>query len=305
MTQAVKNFFLFLSTERSASPNTISAYQTDLKMFCDYLNGTPPEKATEKHVKGFLESLKDRQPPYAAVTIERKISAIRSFFLYLEFKGEMAVNPTKWVLAPRAERTPIQALTSNELELLISQATKKRSAIGLRDKAILGILYGTGLRASELCGLNLEDVYLPETLGVALDISYVQIEDRYEKIRVIPFANDLAVFVLGYLIYSRPKLVKRTPSEPRCDGKSAFFVNRRGGRLTRQGLWLILTDYAREAGITKPVTPEIIRHSYAVHMLSNGADLTKVQQYLGHAKTSTTKEYIQIQDLSREATEVQ
>jgi integrase/recombinase XerD len=286
MDEHIGHFLNFLSVEKGASGNTILAYKNDLTQFDGYVtdlrgNGKPRdwEQLERDLIVDYVLSLKRKN--YAEATVARKVAAIKSFFQYMQAEGTIRRNPTESLESPRVGRSLPKPLSVTEVDELLEQPMKRNTPEARRDRAMLELLYATGLRVTELVSLNMEDV------NMAPPHPYVRCMGKGQKERTIPIHEQAAVAVTDYLNEGRAALVKHR-------NESALFVNRRGERLTRQGFWLILKQYAKEANITKPVTPHTLRHSFATHMLRGGAPLRNVQELLGHANISTTQVYTQI-----------
>jgi integrase/recombinase XerD len=284
MDDQIGHFLNFMSVEKGASLNTVSAYRNDLQQFDGYVtgvngNGKPRNwEALEREViLEYLSSLKGRN--YAEATVARKVAAIKSFFQYLQAEGVIRRNPAENLQSPRVGRSLPKPLTVTQVDELLEQPLKRNTPEAKRDRAMLELLYATGLRVSELVYLNMDDVNLTA--------SHVRCMGKGSKERTIPIHEQALAAVVEYLNEGRPPLVK-------AKKENALFVNRRGERLTRQGFWLILKQYAREANIDAHVTPHTLRHSFATHMLKGGMNLRQVQELLGHANISTTGVYTQV-----------
>ena len=285
MDEHIGHFLSFLSVEKGASGNTVSAYRNDLQqfdLFITGLNGNGQHardwEALERTlIAEYLLSLKRKN--YAEATVARKVAAIKSFFQYLQAEGMIRRNPAESLESPRVGRSLPKPLSVTEIDELLEQPMKRNTPESRRDRAMLELLYATGLRVTELVSLDVDDMNIAGP--------YVRCMGKGSKERTIPIHEQAAAAVVAYLDDGRAKLVKSRK-------ESALFVNRRGERLTRQGFWLILKQYAKEANITKAVTPHTLRHSFATHMLRGGAPLRNVQELLGHANISTTQVYTQI-----------
>ncbi len=286
MDEHIGHFLNFLSVEKGASGNTISAYKNDLSQFDSYvtgINGNGKARDWEQLERDFIVDyvLTLKRKNYAEATVARKVAAIKSFFQYMQAEGSIRRNPTESLESPRVGRQLPKPLSVTEVDELLEQPLKRNTPEARRDRAMLELLYATGLRVTELVSLNLEDA------NMSPPHPYVRCMGKGQKERTIPIHEQAAASVVDYLNEGRAGLVKNR-------AESALFVNRRGERLTRQGFWLILKQYAKEAGIKKPVTPHTLRHSFATHMLRGGAPLRNVQELLGHANISTTQVYTQI-----------
>lgn len=284
MDEHIGHFLNFMSVEKGASGNTVAAYKNDLQQFDSYVagirgNGKPREweRLERDLIVDYLLSL--RRKNYAEATVARKVAAIKSFFQYLQAEGTIHGNPAESLESPRVGRSLPKPLSVTEVDELLEQPMKRNTPEAKRDRAMLELLYATGLRVTELVSLDIDDVNMSGP--------YVRCLGKGSKERTIPIHEQAAAAVAEYLNEGRATLAKTRK-------ESALFVNRRGERLTRQGFWLILKQYAREANIASTVTPHTLRHSFATHMLRGGAPLRNVQELLGHANISTTQVYTQI-----------
>ncbi|WP_177503883.1 site-specific tyrosine recombinase XerD [Anaerosinus sp.] len=275
----VNAFINYLAIERGLAKNTLESYGRDLKQFQNYMNDLNLEVEKDSNENMIQEYLKSLQTKGRAVsTISRNIAAIKAFYQYLVKENYLENDPSQSLDTPKVEKKLPKILSVHEVEELLKQPEIKSSG-GLRDKAMLELLYATGIRVSELIALNISDINL--------DMGYVKCYGKGSKNRIVPLGSIAVKAVHDYIIKGRMKVV-RTYDEP------ALFINHHGGRLTRQGFWKIIKKYAQEAGITKDITPHTLRHSFATHLLENGADLRSVQEMLGHADISTTQLYTQI-----------
>lgn len=285
-----------LAHEKRYSRNTIAAYRNDLGQFLDHVSahGLASEgrwsNITSGHVADYVRRLKEmklrdsagREKHIATSTVARKIAALKSFFRHLVREGKVKVDPAQGMEAPKVKKRLPRTLSSDDVERLLAAPGQSNQPKALRDRALLELLYATGMRVSELVSLNLDDVNL-----VTYDVRIRN--DRGDKERIVPIQERAVQALRLYLDRGRPGLVKNT-SEP-----SALFLNHRGQKLTRQGMWLIIKEYAEQAGIPFDVTPHTLRHSFAAHMLENNkASLGEVQHFLGHASVSTTQIYSQL-----------
>ena len=281
----VLDFLAYLEFERGLSRNTLDAYRTDLLQFGEFLAGRdrPATEVERADVADFLADLAtgNGRPPCSAATIGRKTACLRSFYRHLRREELMDTDPTASLTPPAKSRKLPQVLSYAEVKRLLDGASAG-DPIGLRDRALLEVMYGCGLRASEAIGL--------ETTDVDLRRGFVRPHGKGSKERVVPLGRQAAAAILRYLRAGRPELVGTRP-EPK------LFVNFRGGGLTRQGLYKIIQRHAKEAGLGGKMSPHTLRHSFATHLLSGGCDLRSVQEMLGHADVSTTQLYTH---LSRE-----
>jgi integrase/recombinase XerD len=282
MQEQIRKFLDFLVVEKGYSENTIVAYRNDLSQFARFLSEEDSPTAPWAEVKkddivNYILHLKERE--YASSTVARKVAAIKSFFHFLAAEGVIKDDPTVTLDSPTVKKRLPKALSHDLVNRLLEEAGRSSTPKGQRDKALLELLYATGMRVSELVLLNFDDINLAS--------ANVRCFGKGAKERIIPI-YDQAVYALEeYLRKGRPRLVKDTDEK-------ALFLNQRGKRLTRQGLWLIIKRYAEEIGIESEVTPHTLRHSFATHMLSGGAGLREVQKLLGHANISTTQIYTHV-----------
>jgi len=284
MDDHIGHFLTFMSVEKGSSGNTVAAYRNDLQQFDGYIttingNGKPRdwENLERSMIVDYLLTL--RKKNYAEATVARKVAAIKSFFQYLQAEGTIRRNPAESLESPRVGRSLPKPLSVTEIDELLEQPLKRNTPEGKRDRAMLELLYATGLRVTELVSLDVDDINM--------SAPYVRCMGKGSKERTIPIHEQAAAAVRDFMDNGRAALVKNRK-------ESALFVNRRGERLTRQGFWLILKQYAKEANIATSVTPHTLRHSFATHMLRGGAPLRNVQELLGHANISTTQVYTQI-----------
>jgi integrase/recombinase XerD len=280
MRDQLDQFLAHLASERKLSANTTSAYRTDLEQFISFVadRGHDTWHSLQRDdVISFLIFLKERR--YATSTLARRTAAVKSFCDFLVRTKVMAVDPTADLDSPRVDRTPPQSITVVQVDELLELPLRSSGPEALRDKAMLELLYSTGMRVSELVALDLDDVNL--------EAECVRCSGR-NKERQLPISVSTVTALEEYLDIARPQLARGSRHVD-----SALFLNHRGKRLTRQGFWLILKRYAKDLDI-HDLTPHTLRHSFATHMLANGADLRSVQQLLGHASISTTQIYQQV-----------
>ena len=282
MRDDIKSFLNYLTVEKGFSGNTIDAYRNDLNQLADFADkevakrGDMPSWAnfSRQDMLSYLLDLKQRN--YAVTTMARKIAAAKSFFSFMLAEGGIKSNPMEKISSPKVGKSLPDAISISQVRQLINQPTESSAPEAKRDRAMLELLYASGMRVSELVSLNLNDINTQDC--------YVRCFGKGNKERMIPVYQQAARVVEEYVAEVRPKLVH-------SDTELALFVNQRGNRLTRQGLWQILKAYAKSAGLGKQVTPHTLRHSFATHMLSGGADLRSVQELLGHANIATTQIY--------------
>lgn len=264
----------FLKTEKQASSNTVSSYMRDVCQFAAAMDSksVPLTQVANQDVEDYASALTKRGKSPATVT--RSVASIKSFYSCMVNKGLVDQNPAKGVSAAKVERKLPQVLTGKEVELFLEQP-ECTDLKGYRDRAMLELLYATGIRVSELIELNVSDLNLPG--GVLRCFSK-------GRARIIPL-YPTAVRALGeYVNNVRPQLVDAV-------GETALFVNMNGERMSRQGFWKLIKYYQEKAGIQKDITPHTLRHSFAAHLLENGADLRSIQEMLGHADISSTQIY--------------
>lgn len=280
MTDYFLQFKDYLANQKANSENTRESYLRDVNFYLDFLTQKgieSPVLAGEKIVLEYTEHLKSLGR--SATTVSRNISSIRCFYKFLIFIGAASKNPTKGVKLEKTQKKLPQVLTGEEIELLLAQPLLTE-AKGCRDKAMLELLYATGIRVSELINLNLEDINL------RTGVLYCK---GNKGVRSIPVYTSAIVAVSDYIFRMRSVMVAD-------DNEKALFVNLNGNRLTRQGFWKIVKGYAQEAGITKELTPHTLRHSFALHLLENGASVKDIQTMMGHADISSTQVYVQLLD---------
>lgn len=277
----INDFIHYLIVEKGLAKNTIQSYRRDLTNYTEFLQGqlnmTDWNSVSRSHIMQFLSSLKNEGK--SSRTIARHIASIRSFHHFLLIDKVTDDDPTVHIETPQAEMKLPKVLNLDEVEKLLN-APDTSKPLGIRDKAMLELMYATGMRVSELIGLSLNDTHL--------SLGFVRCIGKGSKERIIPI-GQMAIRALDlYLKEGRPKLVN---SKNRSD---YLFLNHHGRPLSRQGFWKILKQTATKAGITKELTPHTLRHSFATHLLENGADLRSVQEMLGHADISTTQIYTHV-----------
>lgn len=293
--EQVEDYLRHLDNELSASPNTVAAYRNDLTQLYQYLISTPSRALDQElsddptsnvqtwssisrpRIIGFVVALKEKG--YASTTVARKIAAIKSFFHFLHAKSAIDVDPTETLDSPRIDKSLPRSLSNTEVLGLLEEAARSSSPEDLRDNAMLRLLYATGLRVSELVALNLDDVNTSS--------GSVRCISRLGKERIIPLDAEAVRALEEYVPSARNALIRRTD-------ENALFVNHRGDRLTRQGFWLILKEHARLAGLAEDITPQALRHSFAIRLLDDNTDLRAIQELLGHANIATTQIYTQM-----------
>lgn len=283
MKEYIDNFLKYLVVEKGFSKNTEEAYRNDLNQLQAFVaaeaakRGCAPgwETFDRQAMLSYMLSLKEKK--YASTTLARKIAAAKSFFKFLTDEHKVQSNPTDNIASLKVGRALPTPITVAQARRLLEAPAKQNTPEAKRDKAMLELLYASGMRVSELTSLNMEDIDVPGC--------FVRCFGKGHKERMIPIAPKAAQSIGEYVKEARPKIVQNRSDE------KALFLNVRGERLTRQGLWQILKGYAKDANIEVEVTPHTLRHSFATHMLNGGADLRMVQELLGHANISTTQVY--------------
>ena len=283
MREPIESFLNYLKVEKGYSENTNNAYRNDLMVLADFASkevakgGTVPSwtQFSRQNMLSYLLVLKERG--YVPTTVARKVAAVRSFFSFLVAEGIIKSNPTENMSAPSVGKALPKPIPINQVRLLLEQPAKLSTSEAKRDRAMLELLYASGMRISEMVALNLGDVNMEGDY-------FVRCFGKGRKERIIPLYEQVAMTIKEYVDEERPKL-----SHGKKD--NALFLNARGERLTRQGFWQKLKEYAKSAGLDNKISPHTLRHSFATHMLSGGADLRSVQELLGHANISTTQVY--------------
>lgn len=276
MERYIREFISYLHNTKKTSSNTEVSYQRDLKKMAAYLSEHGIHSVSEIRevdLQGYLNEMKRNQ--FASSSRSRSVASIRAFFQYLFKEGKIKEDPSENIRPPKVEKKMPGILSVEDVDKLLRQP-KRDTPKGLRDSAMLELLYATGMRVSELLALRTEDVNL--------DYGYVVCHD-HEKERIIPIGNVSRMVLLQYLKESRDIFVNHSE-------ETALFTNCNGKAMSRQGFWKMLKGYAEEAGIQGDITPHTLRHSFASHMLQNGADVRSVQEMLGHSDISTTQIYL-------------
>ena len=277
MEKIMTEYLNYLKNTKKSSNNTIQAYRRDLNFFFEYLNKNNMDylKVGYDDVQKYMEELNGEGRKAASVS--RRLATLRSFYGFLLKKKLIKAIPTNKINMPKIEKKAPMVLTSDEVEILLSQP-KSNDLKGIRDKAMLEFAYATGMKVSEIINLDLKDVNLVD--------SYVVCNEGYSK-RVVPLGRISKEALVEYLDNSRPYLLKTEDEKP-------LFVNIMGNRLTRQGFWKIIKQYQEQAHIDKEITPHVLRHSFATHLLQNGADMRAVQTMLGHTDIASTQVYMKL-----------
>ena len=281
MEEQLNLFFGFLENEKKVSLNTLQSYKRDLKQFEKYLQENEENYAelTDEGIKTYIKHMQEigKKPS----TISRGLASIRSFYQYEAKNKAVKSDPTDGIQSPKIEKRVPSVLTSNEVALLLDQP-KNVNLKGTRDKAMLEFAYATGMRVTEIISLNVDDINLENGYATCRN---------GKKERTVPIGNMSLKALKDYMVNARNTMIKD-------ENEKALFVNVNGERLTRQGFWKIIKYYKEQAHIEKDITPHVLRHSFATHLLQNGADLKSIQTMLGHSDILSTQVYMQFQDES-------
>ena len=290
MEQSINSFLQHLIVEKGFSRNTSEAYRNDLGQFYQFfqdhnkteINGSSPWRLVDlEMLNKYISDLRGNKG-YRDTTTARKVAALKSFFGFLTESGTVTEDPTQSLSSPRVGRSLPKALSQDEVVRLLDMASRSGSNEGRRDAAILELLYATGLRVGELVSLNLQNVDLND--------SYIRCWGKGSKERIVYMYPKALAEIKSYLHKSRPGLLGTQK------GQTALFINHRGQRLTRQWVWNIMKSYGEKAHLSQRITPHTLRHSFATHLLQNGASLRHVQELLGHSSISTTQVYTHLTD---------
>ena len=280
MRESIDRFLSYMMVERGVSPNTVAAYRNDLGQLAEFVGERAPDSETrgwsavDAHmIASYLLELHSRG--YSDTTRARKVASAKSLFAFLIEEGVVDTDPMDNVSSPKLGRSLPDTLTVDEVDALLSAPTGDSPAAD-RDRAMLELLYASGIRVGELVSLNLDDI--------SLDQGAIRCFGKGSKERMVPIHDRAADLLRAYLGRGRPALAK-------AQSGAALFLNSRGKRLSRQGFWLVLKRWAEQSGIRKRVTPHTLRHSFATHLLRGGAPLRHVQELLGHASITTTQVY--------------
>lgn len=287
MKDNIQDFLRFLEVDKKYAENTIAAYQNDLNQFQQNVrhgeDGARPESwsdITRHDITNYIEYLKNSG--YTSSTVARKVAAIKSFFHFLVADGELSDDPTFTLDSPKVKKRLPKAISPAEIEKILKAPADENGPKAQRDLALLEMLYASGMRVTELVSLNVSDLNFDPDKSKEASVRVKG--KRASKERSIPLAGSVINTVQTYIKHAREQLV-HDPNE------DALFLNNRGQRLTRQGLWLIIKHYVEAVGISSQVTPHTLRHSFAAHKLSQGKSLQDIQKLLGHANISTTQVY--------------
>ncbi|NLP29645.1 MAG: tyrosine recombinase [Clostridiales bacterium] len=279
MDNYLNKFTVYLKKEKNMSNNSILAYSRDIRGFIAFLKEKGVERfedVSNTEIVSFLLKLKNEGK--SAATVNRKLASLRAFFNYMIVLHRIDHDPTANIKSPRIERKNIEFLTIDEVERLLAQPDE--SIKGIRDKALLELLYASGMRVSEIAGANLTDLNLR--------IGFIVSGGEHGKARIVPLGKPARVALEKYLYDTRSKLIRNK------NDTEALFLNYNGERLTRQGIWKLLKEYGKKAKLEHKLTPQILRNSFAAHMIQNGADLKSVQELLGHEDITATQIYLSV-----------
>ena len=269
----INSFIEYLKEVKHSSENTVASYRRDLSKLDSYLNSNKISLKDVNSTSLNTYILRLEKEGMSSATVSRNVASIRSFFTFLLNKGLIKSNPTESIKPPKVEKKAPETLSIEEVTLLLDQPVGDSNK-EIRDKAMLELLYATGMRVTELISIKFQDV--------DMSMNFVQCIDN-GKARIIPFENAAKNALTKYIINVRPVM---------CGDSEYLFTNCKGEQMTRQGFWKIIKLYATRAGIDKDITPHMIRHSFAMHMVNNGADLRALQEMLGHSDISTTQVYL-------------
>ena len=280
MEMFLKEYFAHIKLEKNLSKNTVSSYKNDITAFISYLKNKgkeDPSIISSNDIGGFFKTLNELG--LSGSSSARYFSSLKGFFLYLLKNKYILKNPIEKITAPKIAKRLPGVLDVNEIDKILS-APEVNDKLGLRDKAILELFYACGTRVSELIDLKVNDLFFDDEI--------IRVFGKGSKERLIPIGSSAINWVGEYIKKSRPLLMKKSKSE------NNLFLNSRGSKLSRMGVWKIIDRYVKEAGIEKEVHPHTFRHSFATHLLEGGADLRAVQEMLGHADISTTQIYTHV-----------
>lgn len=286
MNEFIKEFIGYLLTEKKMSQNSQDAYRRDILEFSRIIQEKQNlvlDEVSKTEVIAYLLHLKNTGK--SSATLNRKAASLRAFYNFMTERKYISENPTLNIKSPKIERKSIEYLTIEEIDILLN--IPDGSIKGFRDKAILELLYATGIRVSEIVEMNVEDVNLR--------MGFVTCTGEHGKARIIPMGRPCRAVVEEYIYEVRSKFIKKSENRDiPLDIPKALFLNFSGKRLTRQGLWKMLKEYSKSAGIENRLTPQTLRNSFAVHMIQNGADIKSLQELLGHEDISATQIYLSV-----------
>lgn len=282
MNDYLEQFKKYLTSERRMSENSLQAYCRDVLEYSRFLeekNIGKLDDGSNTEVVSFVLKLKNDGK--SSATVNRKVASLRAFYNFMAAKGYVKENPVVNIKSPKIERKELEYLTIEEIDKLLSLPDD--SIKGQRDQAILEVMYATGIRVSELIEAKVDDINLR--------LGFITCNGEHGKARIIPMGRPARAAVENYIFEIRDKLIKNKDAD---HPQEALFVNYFGEKLTRQGLWKILKEYAEQAGIDSKITPQTLRNSFAVHMIQNGADLKSLQELMGHEDITATQIYLSV-----------
>jgi integrase/recombinase XerD len=280
MNPFLKEYLTILKLEKNLAGNTTASYKNDITSFLKFLDEykiTDPSEIKSIHINDFFNSLKDTG--LASSSAARYFSSLKGFFNFLFMNRYLVINPMEKISSPKLQKNLPAVLSIGEIDEILAQPDTN-DKLGLRDRAFLELFYACGLRVSELISMKLSSLYFSEEV--------IRVFGKGSKERIVPIGSSAIRWIEKYIKESRPRLIKGLKSE------NYLFLNNRGTKLSRMGIWKIIIKYAEEAGIKKEVHPHTFRHSFATHLLEGGADLRAVQEMLGHADISTTQIYTHV-----------
>ncbi|MGA9746003.1 MAG: site-specific tyrosine recombinase XerD [Nocardioides sp.] len=294
--RSVRTYLDHLVVERGLADNTLKSYRRDLRRYVAFLADRDledPGAVSEEVVTAFLRALREgdeAHPPLSAASAARTVVAVRGFHKFAVREGLAAADPSSAVRPPAPAKRLPKALPLVDIERILDAAGAPGTALALRDRALLEVLYGTGARISEAVGLDVDDLDLPDPAEASPGA--VRLRGKGGKERIVPVGSYAGAAVDTYLVRGRPDLAGLDTVRSRTRGNGgALFLNARGGRLSRQSAWAVLAKAAERAGVTADVSPHTLRHSFATHLIDGGADVRVVQELLGHASVTTTQVY--------------
>lgn len=282
MNEFIQQFKIYLTNERKMSDNSLQAYCRDISEYLRFLTekgGGKLEEGSNTDIVSFVLKLKNSGK--SSATVNRKVASLRAFYNFMLLRGYVSENPVNNIKSPKIERKELEYLTIEEVDKLL--LLPDDSVKGQRDKAILELMYATGIRVSELIEAKVEDINLR--------LGFITCNGQHGKARIIPMGRPAREAVETYIFEIRQKLIKNKEEDT---NQGYLFVNYFGEKLTRQGLWKILKEYASQAGIESKITPQTLRNSFAVHMIQNGADLKSLQELMGHEDITATQIYLSV-----------
>lgn len=287
MNEKLDGFLIYLSAERSVSDHTVRAYRNDIDQFLDYLKRAKLQFELVDHtfLRRYLSWLKTQD--YASKSIARKIAALRTFYRFLEREGHLQSNPAILLSTPKLEKKLPRYLKVSVMEELLRSPSRK-TALGKRDRAILEVLYGSGVRVGEVTGLNLDDVDFFR--------KEIKVMGKGSKQRIVPLNKNAVEALRMYMIEGRKELLSKCMKTKIKDAHEALYLNKNGYRLSAMGIRRMLSKYVKKVGLRQGITPHMIRHTFATHLLEGGADLRTVQELLGHVDLSSTQVYTHLSE---------